>query len=127
MNLLRDVLDQQIIDCKQRKAGKVDGVVIEIRENAPPRVAYLEAGADVLARRLSARLERFVTWFDRRQKDHDPPFRIPWSKIENVSVSVKVSLDVTEYSHYHLENWLRDHIINRIPGNAHHKHQERND
>ncbi len=120
MNLLADVLDQQVIDCMQRKSGKVDGIAIEIREGEPPRVAYLDMGLHVLARRLSGRLGRFV---GRRAKE----VRIPWSKVEKVDISVVLSADITDYSEFTAENWLRDHVIGKIPGNAHRKHQEKHD
>ena len=128
MNLIRDVLDQQIIDREGHKAGKVDGIALEIRADGPPRVAYLDIGTDVLARRFSTRLERFVQSIHRRvQGARRKPFQVPWQNVERVAISVNLDVDCTEYSSYHVEKWLRDHIITKIPGNAHHKHQETND
>lgn len=48
MDVIRDVLDNQLVDRHQRKMGKVDGIVIELREHQPPRLAYLETGATTL-------------------------------------------------------------------------------
>lgn len=126
MDLIRDVLDQQIIDSRKCKAGKVDGIAMEIRENGPPRVAYLDVGTDVLARRLSQPIQRIVERLRRRVRP-GKPFQIPWPQVEHVGISVKVRVDATQYSSQHLENWLRQHIIGKIPGNAHRKHQEKND
>lgn len=122
MNLAADVLDQQLIDCRNRKSGKVDGIALEVRDGEPPRVAYLDMGAHVLARRLSRRLERFLL----RHFGTDS-FRLPWSAVESVDVSVRLKVDSTEYSRYSVEKWLREHLIEKIPGNAHHKHQEKAD
>lgn len=128
MNLLHDVLDQQIIDVEQQKAGKVDGIAIEIRDDGPPRVAYLDIGMDVLARRFSSRLERLVQRIHRRsQGESRRPLQVPWDKVRNVAISVSIDADDKEYSNFHVEEWLRDHIITKIPGNAHQKHQEKND
>lgn len=122
MNLLADVLDQQLIDNLDRKSGKVDGIAIEIREGEPPRVAYLDMGLHVLARRLSRRLERFIL----RHFGTDR-FQVPWSEVETVDVSVRLKGEATDYSAFGVENWLREHFIEKIPGNAHHKHQEKAD
>jgi hypothetical protein len=35
MDVIRDVLDNQIVDRNQRKMGKVDGIVIECRDGEP--------------------------------------------------------------------------------------------
>lgn len=128
MNLMHDVLDQQIIDIQQQKAGKVDGIAMEIRDDGPPRIAYISAGMDVLARRFSSRLERLVQRIHRRTQGRSRrPFQVPWDKVRNVSISVSVDVDDQDYSNFHVEQWLRDHIISKIPGNAHRKHQEKND
>lgn len=128
MNLMHDVLDQQIIDVEQQKAGKVDGIAIEIREEGPPRIAYLDVGMDVLARRFSSRLERLVQRIHRRaQGQSRRPLQVPWDKVRTVAISVSVDVDDKDYSNFHVEQWLREHIITKIPGNAHRKHQEKND
>jgi hypothetical protein len=128
MNLVRDVLDQQIVDCKHRKAGKVDGIALELRAGAPPRVAYLELGADPLARRLSERIERLLRGLRRHILGQAAsPARIPWSAVASVDVSVNLKGEAAEYASYRVEAWLREHVIEKIPGNAHHKHHETKD
>ena len=128
MKLMHDVLDQQIIDRDGHKAGKVDGIALEIRADAPPRIAYLDIGTNVLARRFSSRLERFVQRIHRRvQGDGRKPFQIPWEKVDRLGISANVDCDCSEYSSFHLERWLRDRIITKIPGNAHGNPQEKNE
>ena len=128
MNLIRDVLDQQIIDREGHRAGRVDGIALEIRPDGPPRVAYIDVGTDALARRFSTRLERFVRRIHHRvQGEHRKPFQVPWQKVVQVSISAHLDVDCAEYSSFHVEKWLRDHIITKIPGNAHGKDQEKND
>jgi hypothetical protein len=38
MDLFRDILDKQIIDHRQEPMGKVDGLVLELTDEGPPRV-----------------------------------------------------------------------------------------
>lgn len=101
MHLVADVLDKQIVDAKKVKLGKVDGLVIVMREGKPPRVAYIESGTAVLARRLGLHV---------RAK---PGCRIPWSKVTNVDIEVTV--DVDEHPLLAWEEWLREHVVGRIP------------
>jgi len=120
MNLTADVLDQQVVDSRQKKTGKVDGIALEVSEGMAPRVAYLDIGPEVVARRLSKRLASFI---HKRRR----PFHVPWSVVEKVDVSVTIEMDTTDSPASDAENWLREHIIEKIPGCAHRKHQEKND
>lgn len=123
LELVHEVLDQQIIDREKRNVGKVDGIVIELRENAAPRVHHLDVGTTVALRRVSNRL---ANWYDaiRKRRAHAPPFEIPWSKVGRVDITVQVDIDATKSEAYHFERWLRDHFIARIPG-AHGKRKSR--
>ena len=117
MDLFRDVLDNQLVDRNQQKIGRVDGIVAELRDNQPPRLAYIEVGLPVLAGRLHPRLGR---WFVEIQKRWgakiSEPFQIPWSKIVDVGIDVDVDLDAEGTPTLAYEEWLRDHVIERIPG-----------
>src|SRR4029434_7719229 len=64
--LIRDVLDNQLLDRHQRQMGKVDGLILELRPGQPPRLAYIEVGSITLARRLHPRLARWVALFARK-------------------------------------------------------------
>jgi hypothetical protein len=50
--LARDVLDKQIVDEDGDRMGRVDGVLIELPPDGPPRIAGLQLGFLVLAARL---------------------------------------------------------------------------
>lgn len=116
MELLRDVLDQQVLDKHDRKTGKVDGIAMEIRKGKPPRVAYLEMGTDVLARRLSPRLERWLQRWRERRGRKVVPFQVPWSKVMKVHLTVDVDIDASRHEGYHVERWLAEYLIGPIPG-----------
>ncbi len=64
------------------KMGKVDGLIMVLRKDQPPRLAYIELGMGTLADRLHPRLGEWVEalgrkWGPRQGK----PFRVPWSKV----------------------------------------------
>ncbi len=117
MDLIRDVLDNQLVDRNQRKMGKVDGIVVELREEQPPRLTYLETGAATLARRVHPRVQQWVAaleqWWGVKTSD---PYRIPWSKVRNIGINVEVDVEAEQTPALAYELWLRNHVIGRIPG-----------
>jgi sporulation protein YlmC with PRC-barrel domain len=117
MDLIRDVLDNQLVDRNQHKMGKVDGIVAEIRDGQPPRLAYIEVGGPTLARRLHPRLGRWAVAFGRKWGiNHGEPFRIPWAKVRDIGIDVEVDLVAETTPVLSWEDWLREHVVGRIPG-----------
>ena len=117
MDIIRDVLDNQLVDRNQHKMGKVDGVVVEVEEGKPPRLAYIEVGVTTLAKRINPRLAGWIAaiaskWGAKQTE----PFRIPWSKVRDVGIDVEVDEEAEATPALAYENWLRDRIIKRIPG-----------
>ena len=110
MHLARDVLDNQLLDRRKRKMGRVDGVVLELVPGKPPRVAHLEVGGVTLAHRVHHRLGR---WFAGRGRK---PYRIPWGRVRDVGINVLVEVDAEQTPAYTWERWLREKVIARIPG-----------
>ena len=66
LDLTREVLDMQLVDRDRTKLGRVDGIVLELREGQPPRIDALEMGFAVLARRVGRRAEGWVERLRRR-------------------------------------------------------------
>lgn len=117
LHVIRDVLDDQVVDRKKRKIGKVDGVIMILRKDKPPRLAYVEMGMSTLARRLHPRLGRWAEALGRRWGVRKgKPFRVPWSKVRPHGIDVNVDLDAEETPVLDWEKWLDKHIIERIPG-----------
>ncbi len=118
VDLVRDVLDEQLLDREGRAMGKADGITAELREGEPPRLVSIEQGGPVPWRRLSSPLGDLAArlgarWSVRGGK----AYSIPWDKI--MSVGINVELDVENaYKTPALawELWLRDHIVGRILG-----------
>jgi sporulation protein YlmC with PRC-barrel domain len=115
--LIRDVLDKQMVDRDGHKLGKVDGAVLELRDDGPPRLVYLEVGATTLARRLGRRLGHLARALARRWGGaHTDAYRIPWTRVRDVGIDIDVDVKCEETRIYVLEDWLRTHIVERIPG-----------
>ncbi|HEY2378502.1 MAG TPA: hypothetical protein VGH98_21155 [Gemmatimonadaceae bacterium] len=114
--LIRDVLDNQLIDATGQNAGKVDGIVLELRAGEPPRVRFVEVGPVTLARRLN---RRFGDWFARLDarlgSGRGASVRIPISRITLDEPSLRIDLVAASTPIMALEKWLRRTIVSRIP------------
>jgi sporulation protein YlmC with PRC-barrel domain len=117
VDLIRDVLDNQLIDRNGCKMGRADGIIVEVQEGEPPRLAYIEVGMSVLAHRIHPRLERWIVALQSRWgAKQTKPLRIPWSKVLDVGIDIDVDLEAEETEALAYENWLREQVIERIPG-----------
>lgn len=115
MHIAGEVLDNQICDTRGEKVGKVDGLVLELREGQPPRLAYLELGSATLARRLGRRWERWAVAISRRLRIRRPRYRIPIERVTEFGLDVVVDDDLARSPARAWERWLRTHVIGRIP------------
>jgi hypothetical protein len=113
LDLVRDVLDKQVLDSQGRPFSKVDGVVLEVSADGPPRVVGLEVGA---ATRL-ARLPRWLTRPLARFTAHATSTRIPRSAVLAVARDIRVSVDAPRTPAWRVEAWLA-RLLARIPGGA---------
>jgi hypothetical protein len=118
LDLLRDVLDKQVVDREETKMGRVDGIVLELRDGEPPRVAALEMGFATLARRLHPRAEAWLEALRKRWSvRRTARFRPPWEKVLDVNQHhVRLDVDEEETPAFDWERWLRFHVVSRVPG-----------
>jgi hypothetical protein len=118
VELIRDLLDKQVVDRERINAGKVDGIVMQLRPDNPPRIAFIELGAVVLARRLGPRVGYLVTrvWERIGGAKSRKPHRIAWSKVRDIGVDIEFDIDVEDTTIFDWQDWLRDKVISRIPG-----------
>jgi len=123
--LVRDVLDNRMVDWRRRSLGRADGLVFVQSGGGQPRVTCLESGATVLGRRLGHRFGKWLRrvarrWGVRRGR----VVRIDWSKVKSVGVDIDLNIDLDETEAWALEHWVREKVIRRIPGNAFKKGQD---
>jgi sporulation protein YlmC with PRC-barrel domain len=117
MNVGQALLDQQVSDRNGEQMGKVDSVIIELRQGMQPRLAGLVIGGGTAARRVHRGFARWlVRWRHRWGPKNDQPLEVPWSKVLKIGVDVKVDLDAEQTPAMAWEHWIRQHIIGRIPG-----------
>ncbi len=103
--LVRDVLDAQVFDRQDRPMGKVDGIALELRKTAPPRVAYLEIDAAGAWRRLGERFGRWARWAQARWGGG--PYRFRWADVRELSIHLAVDVDAERTPAFALERLLR--------------------
>jgi sporulation protein YlmC with PRC-barrel domain len=119
MDLVRDLLDKRLLDRRGESLGRVDGLVLEVREGRRPVVATIEIGLPTLARRLHRALVPFAEALARAAGVGDgSPVRIPCSKISEVGTDVTLDVDARDTGARAWEDWVRHNVIRRIPGSG---------
>lgn len=112
------LLDRQILDRDGEPVGKVDDVELDIDDDGTPYVAALLVGQQALGERIGGRLGAWIAGTARRlSPDYDRgPIRIPYDLVADVDSAVNLSVHREVLPDPALETWLRDHLIDRIPG-----------
>lgn len=115
LHLVRDVLDTQVLDREKRPMGKVDGIGLELRDGAPPRVAYFEIDGVTAWRRFGERYGRWAARLARKWR-HAEPYRFGWSQVRDLGIDLELDVDAERTSTFDLERWLRERFVARLPG-----------
>ncbi len=120
LDLVRDILDKQLVDRFGTMMGRADGVVIAVGDGEQPVVDHLQLGAMVLARRLHPSAARFVEWLRRRWPvRHEPVQIVRWPTVAEITRhDLKLDLEAESTSALEWEVWLREHVISKIPGSS---------
>ncbi len=114
-----DLLDRQIVDADGRPAGKVDDLEFELPEDgSPPVLTTILGGPDALGPRVGGRLGSWIVVVGRRLRPDDGhgPIRIPFGLVDGVDDHVQLRVSQDQACPHRLEDWLRVHVIERIPG-----------
>lgn len=117
IQLVHDVLDAQLVDRHKDNIGRVDALMIELRDGRPPRVATILIGGPARARRIGG----WAVWLSHmlrallrvRREGVD---RIPFCKMRCLSDTIELDVDCHDLESQHIEEWLADRLICRIPG-----------
>ena len=118
--VMRDLLDKQLVDRDREPLGRIDAIVMELRDGAPPCLVEFQVGLVPLARRFGRRAEVLAAALHRR-----------WSVRRAARTEIAVS-KVLEIDHHHIqvdlsakdstatdwERWLRRNLIDRLPGSG---------
>jgi sporulation protein YlmC with PRC-barrel domain len=116
--MVRDVLDKAVVDRHGHELGRVDGVMIDVRPGAPPRVSALEIGPSILAARIHPLLGRVVAALEYiLDIDKGRPVRIELYEVIDVGDVITVDRVAAESAATVLERRLR-RWVGSIPGSS---------
>ncbi len=112
-----DLLDRQILDRDGQPVGKVDDVELSDPREGPPRVVAFLLGPQAYGERLGGRIGAWIAAVGSRLAGTDRPIRIPVALVDEMGVSIKLRVPVEEIERVErFEDWLREHVVGRIPG-----------
>lgn len=118
MDLVRDVLDRKIVDRSGREMGRVDSLILEVRDDGPPVVLAIEVGPAVLAQRIHPVFGRWMAALELALGiAAGRPLRIPFADVISIHDHVKVDLAFGETSAATVEQRLRS-VVGAIPGSS---------
>ena len=117
MHLVRDVLDKQLLDHLGRKIGRVDGIIVELRDRrSRPRVAFLESGCVTQTMRIHPKLAQWIQTLCHRI-GANASYRIAWKEIKVDGLDVRTPVHEGETPLLQMEKQLA-RKLKRVPGGA---------
>lgn len=115
MDVVRDLLDKNVVDRNGQAMGRVDAILFE-QDDGPPRITALLIGPVALASRLHPALGRLVSALERRLGiDRDRPCRIDVSDIDRIDRTIRLGITLGETRAAAVEELLRRWVL-RLPG-----------
>ncbi len=113
-----ELLDRQLVDPDGMMAGKVDDLAIELKDGgAPPVVTEILAGPGALARRIGGTPGAWLASVDARLRGGSrDPAAISLGVVARIDDHVTLTVSREEVATFALEEWVRDHVIEKIPG-----------
>ena len=116
MNLVRDLLDKQVVDRNGREMGRVDGVVLEQRRSEPPRLAGILIGASALGDRVHPAIGCVAAALELAfGVNSERPIRIDVSDLSEIDRQVTIDRSIGETAADAVEKGMRAWIT-KIPG-----------
>jgi sporulation protein YlmC with PRC-barrel domain len=118
MQLAREVLDKEIVDCDGFKAGKVDDLLLAVHAGEPPIVRAIVTQHGAVARQFGGTITRVSGWLRRRVLGFEPdvaPVEIPWEHVTRIDVTVHLDLDRHHGGLMRSEQAVWDRWISRLP------------
>lgn len=110
LDLMREVLDHEIVDVDGVSCGMVDDIDFEQADGKPPVVGYLL----VSPRAWSARTPALLSWLVGLVV-RGPVVRVPWSAVEHVTETVQLRVNAASVGLGKLDRRV-GRWLSRIPG-----------
>ena len=103
-----------------RDCGRVDGIIIKVRQGEPAIATEIECGIFVALRRVN---QRAATWIERIASRVMPiplgSVKLSLDKFSHDEGFIELPIDSESDPHLlRAEKWLRKHVVERIPGGA---------
>src|SRR4051812_13888684 len=111
VRLVHDILDIQLVDRTQQKMGRVDGLVLELRDDEPPRVAELLIGGSVQAERIGRWMVALTGAVAKLLRIDSAVTRVPFAKVRVIGSCVELDLDARTTNALRTETWLDDRVV----------------
>jgi sporulation protein YlmC with PRC-barrel domain len=117
-----ELLDRQLIDRDGRLCGKVDDLELSEpdRQGDIYLAALLSGPGALLSRmghtRLGGWLRRFAAFA--APGEHGDLVRIPAARVSRIDNHITLALDRDELASFGGERWVRDNVIDHIPGSS---------
>ena len=97
----------------------MDELTFVLESGRPLRVATILSGGPVRAHRSG----RWMVWLSRGVRAllrvrREGVSRIPFSAVRSIGDCIELDVDGTTLESMHLERWLGDHLICRLPGSG---------
>lgn len=95
MYLVRQVLDKEIDDKDGHKAGKVNDLVLEWRDDDCLQVEAILTGPDSFVSLLPNWMDKLTIWIRTSllRLDSPDPHQIEWSHVTHIDVAIHIDLD----------------------------------
>lgn len=116
MDVVRDVLDKNVVDRNGREMGRVDGILLQVEPGQPPRLEAILIGPAALASRLHSRLGRLMSAIEQRLEiDRDQPAAIDLADVDRFDQKIRLRLTIGDTTVGAIEDRLRE-WISKLPG-----------
>jgi sporulation protein YlmC with PRC-barrel domain len=112
--LMRDLVDNQLMDSQGERIAKVAGVEAESRKGDRPVVRALLVGPEPLARRIGPHVGRLMERVTGGRRE----VRIRWEWVEDAGPDIKLNVPAAATGATHAEDWAREKVVDRIPGSG---------
>jgi hypothetical protein len=114
--VVRDALDELVVDRNTREMGRVDGIELELRPNGPPRLSSIVMGPVALGSRIHPTIGRWIAAFESALGlSEGRPVRIEFSRIRRRERHLETDVTVSATAANTVERWVRT-WVRWIPG-----------
>jgi len=112
------LLDRQVLDRDGRMVCKVDDLEFERGADGSLYVAAILVGQRALSHRIGGRLGVWIRSIAQRLSTDDVP-RIDFAQVDDIGSAIKLGASRDSLGVAPLEDWVREHIVSRVPGSRH--------